>query len=112
MIALDKKEREILRVLQENCRKSIKQIASDIKAPISTVHTKIKRLEEEKVILGYKAVVSPKLVDKGTCAFVLIAFSPRENISQHDVASKLKLRDMKFHVELRLKNFFVAEFTS
>ncbi|MBU4256736.1 MAG: AsnC family protein [Thermoplasmatales archaeon] len=34
---LNKKDKEILRIMQENCKKSTKEIAREINFPISTV---------------------------------------------------------------------------
>lgn len=93
---LQEKDKKILSILQQNCKLSTKELASLVKSPISTVHTRIKRLEEKGFILGYRALVNAKLVDRGACAFVLIAFSPRENIPQREVAKKLAgLKDVQ-----------------
>jgi DNA-binding Lrp family transcriptional regulator len=56
-VNLDEKDREILRMLMEDAKASAKNIAAKIDAPITTVYSRIKRLEDAGVISGYKTVV-------------------------------------------------------
>ncbi|HDD46437.1 MAG TPA: winged helix-turn-helix transcriptional regulator, partial [Candidatus Aenigmarchaeota archaeon] len=49
-IKIDEKDKEILRILQSNCRMSTKAIANKLNMPVTTLYSKIKRLEHLKVI--------------------------------------------------------------
>ena len=53
---IDKKDLEILQLLAHNARMLIIDIASKINLTPKTVIEKIKRLEKEKIIVGYKTV--------------------------------------------------------
>lgn len=69
---LDKKDLEILRLVQKNCKASMKDVALKINSPITTVHAKLKRMEDLGLIKNYKAILDPKKLEKGTSAFVLV----------------------------------------
>ena len=93
-IKLDKKDLAILRILQENCKLSTKEIAYKLECPITTVYTKIKRLEEYGLIKGYKAILDGGKLDRGTLAFILasVAYSYSGGgvtLSQREIAKEI-----------------------
>lgn len=53
MTELDEVDIKILRILNGNARKSYRDIAKELDLSLTTVSKRIKRLEEDKVILGY-----------------------------------------------------------
>ena len=55
MYKFDKKDLEILRALRENCHVSVKKLAAKLKMHPNTALQRIKRLENERVIRGYRA---------------------------------------------------------
>jgi Lrp/AsnC family leucine-responsive transcriptional regulator len=94
MEQLDKKDVEILKLLQKNCKMTAKEIARKIGSPITTVYAKIKRMEELDVIKHYKAILNSKKLNRGTTAFVLMSFAYRPTgrekpLSQRDVAKQI-----------------------
>jgi len=94
MESLDKRDVEILKLLQKNCRMTAKEIAKKIGSPITTVYAKIKRMEELGVIKQYKAILDSKKLDKGAAAFILTSFVYRPGgrekaLSQRDVAKQI-----------------------
>ena len=76
--ALDEIDVGILKMLQEDCRISLEQIAEKLGAPKSTIHYRIKRLEEEGVIEGYYAKVNLEKLGKNylTVTFVRAKYGP------------------------------------
>lgn len=91
---LDKTDIEILRLLQKNCKSSAKEMTRKIGSPITTVYSKIRRMEELGIIKTYNAVLDGKFVDKGTTAFIMISFEYRvpgeeKPISQTETAEKI-----------------------
>jgi DNA-binding Lrp family transcriptional regulator len=56
---IDETDRRILASLNENARKSYRDIASELDVALSTVSTRVKRLEEAGVIKGYVPLVDP-----------------------------------------------------
>jgi len=94
MESLDKRDIDILKLLQKNCRMTAKEIAKNIGSPITTVYAKIKRMEELGVIKQYKAILDSKKLDKGAAAFILTSFVYRPGgrerpLSQRDVAKQI-----------------------
>jgi Lrp/AsnC family leucine-responsive transcriptional regulator len=94
MQSLDKRDVEILKLLQKNCRMTAKEIAKKIGSPITTIYAKIKRMEELGVIKQYKAILDSKKLDKGAAAFILTSFVYRPGgrekpLSQRDVAKQI-----------------------
>jgi len=94
MESLDKRDIEILKLLQRNCRMTAKEIAKKVGSPITTVYAKIKRMEELGVIKQYKAILDSKKLDKGAAAFILTSFVYRPGgrerpLSQRDVAKQI-----------------------
>ena len=93
-IRLDEKDVAILSLIQENSKLTAKQISKKVNAPITTVFAKIKRMEEQKLIVNYRAVLAPKKIGRGTAAFILAAVSYRSKadslpLSQRDVAEEI-----------------------
>jgi len=61
----DKKDLAILRLLQENARITVKEIASKVHLSTTPVHERIKRMEESGVIKQYATLVDHSKVKKG-----------------------------------------------
>jgi DNA-binding Lrp family transcriptional regulator len=62
---LDEKDIAILRLLQENARYTVKDIAARVHLSTTPVHERIKRMEEEGVIRQYATLVDPAKVRRG-----------------------------------------------
>lgn len=70
---LDIIDYKILKQLQLNGKKTIKEIANELHLTTSPVFERIKRLEKEGVIKGYAALVDNKKIDKGQIVFCNIS---------------------------------------
>jgi len=75
-LELDDVDRQILNLLQDNARRSFKEIAEEAKVSEATVFVRVKKLMKNSVIKSYKAIVDPKQVGKGTLAFVMLKANP------------------------------------
>lgn len=64
-ITLDGKDLAILRVLQENARATVKEIAAKVHLSTTPVHERIKRMEESGVIRQYATLLDHSKVKKG-----------------------------------------------
>lgn len=62
---LDKKDLEILRLLQQNARITVKEIAEKVHLSTTPVHERIKRMEEAGVIKQYATLLDHVKVKKG-----------------------------------------------
>jgi DNA-binding Lrp family transcriptional regulator len=65
LIPLDDKDRMILRLLQENAKTTVREIAAKIHLSTTPVHDRIKRMEDSGVILQYATLVNHAKVNKG-----------------------------------------------
>ncbi|MDH5780266.1 MAG: Lrp/AsnC family transcriptional regulator [Candidatus Bathyarchaeota archaeon] len=94
MEPLDERDVKILKLLQNDCKMTAKEIAKKIGSPITTVYSKIKRMEELGIIRQYKAILDSRKLDKGTTAFILVSFAYRPGgrekpLSQRSVAKQI-----------------------
>ncbi|GLQ35868.1 AsnC family transcriptional regulator [Amylibacter marinus] len=72
---LDATDHRILRDLQTSGRLSNADLAERINLSASACHRRVQRLEAEKVIKGYVALLDPRKVDRKTTVFVEITLS-------------------------------------
>jgi Transcriptional regulators len=91
-IKLDKKDLKILQIIQKNCQLSSKDIAKKVGSPITTVFSKIKRMEKMGIIKEYRAIVDPKKLGFSATAFILASVSYSingEKVSQREIAKEI-----------------------
>ncbi|MGB9676007.1 MAG: Lrp/AsnC family transcriptional regulator [Candidatus Bathyarchaeia archaeon] len=69
---LDEIDAEIIKILQEDCRLSLEYIANKLKVPKSTIHYRIRRLEEEGIIEGYHAKINFEKLGKDFLTITLV----------------------------------------
>jgi len=72
-MSIDEKDKKILGALQKNSRASIRNIAAAIGYRPSTVHQRIKRMEDSGVIKGYSVVVDQAKVGQPLVVFMLVS---------------------------------------
>lgn len=72
MKPLDRTDREILRLLQNNARLSNKELAAAIGLAPSTTLARVRRLEETGVLRGYHAEVAIRSIGVGLEALVAV----------------------------------------
>ena len=72
---MDEIDREIVRILHANGRLNQERIAREVKLSRPAVHERIRRLEEEGVIRGYKALVDWAALGQPVTAFVWVRTS-------------------------------------
>jgi len=75
-LELDDTDRHILNMLQDDARRSFKDIATEVNVSEATVFVRVKKLLKNGVIRSFKAIVDPKLVGKETLAFVMLKVNP------------------------------------
>jgi DNA-binding Lrp family transcriptional regulator len=61
----DKKDLAILKLLQQNARITVKEIAEKIHLSTTPVHERVKRMEESGIIIQYATLVDHSKVKKG-----------------------------------------------
>ena len=55
---INEKDRKILDVLKKNAKLTTSQISKKTNIPITTVHNRIKKLEQQEIIKGYTIVLN------------------------------------------------------
>ena len=90
MIAeLDETDREVLKQLQRDARKSFKKIGEEVGVSEATVFVRVKKLREKGVLKGFRAVVDPVAVGKTLTAIVLVRAHPQTFPGMLDALKKL-----------------------
>ena len=72
---IDSTDRRILMVLQKQGRISNADLAERVNLSASACHRRVHRLEKEKYIRNYVALLDPKMVDRSTTVYVEIALN-------------------------------------
>ncbi len=81
---------DLLKLLARNARYSLEDLAAMLGTDEKTVETKIKALEKEGLICGYKAVVDwEKLDDAFVSAIIEIKVVPKAGLGFEEVAEKI-----------------------
>jgi len=69
-IEIDGIDKEILRLLMDDARKPILQIANKIGISGAAIHQRLRKLEEAKMVSGSKLIVNTRVLGYNTMAFV------------------------------------------
>lgn len=74
---IDSMDLEILKLMQQDARASVAEIARQVGMVPSAVHARLKKLEEAGVIVGYEPRLDPAALGFGLTAFVFVASDDR-----------------------------------
>lgn len=83
-VTLDAKDYEILGLLQENAKLTIREIASKIHLSPTPTHERIKRLEREGVIRQYVALLDNRKINKGIIVICQISLKEHNRRSAQE----------------------------
>ncbi len=82
--------REILSILERDARTTTKQIASMTGIPSSEVARLIKKAQEDRVILKYKAVINwDKVEDEQVWALIDVKVTPQKDVGFDSIAERV-----------------------
>ncbi|KAB1579177.1 Lrp/AsnC family transcriptional regulator [Serratia marcescens] len=87
---LDRKDRELLQLLQRDCSLCIQELAAAVNLTPNPCWKRIKRLEEEGVIIGRVALLSKEKLSLTLTAFVLIKTQQHNHEWYHAFVSAVK----------------------
>jgi Lrp/AsnC family leucine-responsive transcriptional regulator len=73
---LDDTDKNILNLLQQDCRLTLKEIAHRLHKSLTPVHVRVKRLQDEGYIKRYAALLNPKKIQRGLIAFTQVQVRP------------------------------------
>lgn len=96
-IDLDRTDVAILRLLQNNARLSVKEIAAEVGLAPSSTHVRIKQLRECGVLRGAYVEVDPKAFGIGLEALFMIELSKHERGTvDRFLADVMKVSEVRF----------------
>jgi len=68
-MALDAIDKKLLQLLQEDAKQTNKQLAYQLNLSVTAVYERIKKLERNKIITSYVALVNKNAISKGFMVF-------------------------------------------
>ncbi len=71
-MVIDEKQRKIIRELQKDSKKSLRDIGATLDLPLSTVHSRIQKMEKDKLIIGQKTLFDAKKLGLPATAFIFV----------------------------------------
>ena len=89
MRKLDRIDRMILEILQNEGRIAISELASRVSLSTTPCSERVKRLEREGIIMGYHARLNPKHLDRNLLVFLEISLSAKSGDVFEQVAKDL-----------------------
>jgi len=114
-IKIDNIDLEILKYLANNARIKMIDLAKKLNVSITVVRYRLKQLEKNKVILGYKYALNPKLLGYETCkafiSFKNITAEKRKTLINYCklipniINIVLTIGSWDMEIELEVKNF-------
>ena len=91
---MDEKDRKIIEVLKEHGDYTTREIAKKTLLPTTTIHNRIKKLQEEGVIKKFTIDVDNSKIDKGFLAYILISANlpllKQKGKTQYDLAEEIR----------------------
>lgn len=87
---MHKKDQLLIRVLEKEGKLSSRQLAMKAMLPISTVHRRVRNLERQGVIKGYRAIIDYEKTDRPIPALVFINISEINKKEKHVPIQKVK----------------------
>ena len=79
---LDNKDIQLLEILEKNAKAPVQELSEITGIPASTVHHRIKKMEANKIIKRYAAVLNPKIMGRGFSAFIMVNGSPEKYLEE------------------------------
>lgn len=94
-VSLDEKDYDILKVLEENAKLTVREIAVKINLSPTPTHERIKRMEKSGVIKQYAAILDKKKVNKGIMVLCMVALRKHnKKAGQEFINSVLKFSEV------------------
>ena len=87
---MEQKDRKILKLLEKNARFSAEEIADVLGEDASYVKSRIKELEHDGVIRGYKSVIDWEKIDSDRASAIIeLKVTPSAGLGFEEVASRI-----------------------
>ena len=100
MTEIDERDLRILEALRRDARKSFTELSAELSMPRTTVQERVRRLTELGYIKRFTAIPDYAKIGRGTTAFVLVSFTPAQEISQRELAAQIARIEEVYEVHL------------
>ena len=107
---MDELDYKILEKLNENARKSYREIARELKVSLSTISNRIKKLEDEKVIEGYIPLINQEKIGYDLTAVINVKISHGKLIEVQEKISIDKHVSGVFDITADWDSLIIAHF--
>jgi len=121
--AIDDTNLKILELLQEDCKLGVQKISESVGKGISTVHARIKAMEQSKIIKQYSAILDPVLLNRPTLALIFVTIRYRvpgepdllsqkefcQEIAKHPFVQEVFVMSGQYDVFLKVRTKDVEE---
>ncbi len=87
---MNKKDQQLIRVLEKEGKLSSRGLAMKTMLPVSTVHRRLRNLEKQGVIKGYRAIVDYEKTDKPVPVLVFINLAETTKKERYVPVDKIK----------------------
>jgi len=109
-IGMDKLDDKILEELNENARKSYREIARRLKVSLTTVSNRIKKMEDEKIIERYIPLINQEKIGYDLTAIINVKISHGRLIEVQEKISKDKHVSNVFDITGDWDSLIIAHF--
>ncbi|MDO6760623.1 Lrp/AsnC ligand binding domain-containing protein [Tamlana sp. 2_MG-2023] len=106
-ISIDGIDKKILRVLTEDARTPILEIARNVGISGAAIHQRLKKLEKSNLLSGSKFIINPKVLGYSTMAFVGIYLDKAANTDEVIKALKRYPEVLECHFTTGNYNLFI-----
>jgi Lrp/AsnC family leucine-responsive transcriptional regulator len=98
--AIDEKDREIIKALMTDAKRSFTELSREIGIPRTTLQERFKRITARGLIKKIAAIPDYSRLGLPATAFLLVSFSPVMDISQRDLAAMIAEMEHVYEVHL------------
>ena len=120
---LDETNIKILEILQEDCKIGVQKISKMVGKGISTVHARVKALEDLNIIKQYTAILDPVALNRTTLALIFVTIRYRvpgqtdllsqkefcQDIAKHPFVQEVFVLSGEYDVFLKVRTKDVEE---
>ena len=68
-MTLDAIDKKLINLLQKDCKQTTKQLATQLNLSVTAIYERIKKLEKEKIIKQYVAIIQKNKIDRSFLVF-------------------------------------------
>lgn len=86
-LELDEKDLQILRLLQDNAKLTVREVAARVHLSPTPTHERIKRLEQQGVIRQYVALLDNRKVNRNLMVLCLVSLKEHDKQTAHAFVS-------------------------